>query len=336
MKRTVFAATLFVIFFGLTLPNHCLAYSIEVLQVTKIGPFDECYRGFIQELQKNGIVEGSNLTVNRTFIDFDVEKGGLWKKVGVLFRIKSEASRIVDAKPDLVLTIGTPATKYAKDKIIGAGIPLVFTGVAFPEAAGCKSLTEAGPGFTGATLYMDMNDALKIIHLAFPDIKKMGMVHTDDDNAVVHEQQARENGPAHGITFVSQEVGKSDSIVPALEELIGQGAEAFVMPLDAYYGLRDYEPCRQLSEVSFNNKMPAIGLVHYRFPGYVLYVGSDFAVIGSYSGQHAAKILKGEARPDDLPVLRSQDLSIMVDTTVMQKLGIQLPLEILQVAKSVN
>ncbi|HPA85366.1 MAG TPA: ABC transporter substrate binding protein, partial [Deltaproteobacteria bacterium] len=159
-------------------------FTIEVLQVTNVEPFERVYQGFMQELSAAGLVEGQNLKVNRRIIDFDVEKGGLWKKVGVLFEIKSTASKIVEARPDLVLTVGTPATKYAKDKIVAAGIPLVFTAVAIPEAAGCKSLTVAGPGFTGATLYLDMADALKIARLAFPDIKTVGIVHTDDDNTL--------------------------------------------------------------------------------------------------------------------------------------------------------
>jgi len=338
MKRSVVTSMFITICFFLMLPDHALArmYNIEVLQVTKIGPFEELYRGFTEELAKNGFVDGANLKINRTVIDFDVEKGGLWKKIGVLFSIKKEASRIVNAKPDLVLTIGTPSTKYAKDKIISAGIPLVFSGVAFPVEAGCKSLTEAGPGFTGASLYMDMNTSLKIIHLAFPDITKIGIVYTNDDNAKVHERQARELGPSFGISFLTKEVKKSDSLIPAAEELIGQGAQGFLMPLDAYYGLRDFKPSRELGQISIKHNVPMVTLVFYRFPGACLYLGSDFALIGSFSAQHSVKILKGEARPDDLPILRSKDLSIMVDTDVLKNLGIELPLEILQLAKSIK
>ncbi|NLW67129.1 MAG: hypothetical protein GXY28_04950, partial [Bacteriovoracaceae bacterium] len=190
-------------------------FTIEVLQVTKIEPFDNAYQGFMQELSAAGLVEGQNLKVNRRIIDFDVEKGGLWKKVGVLFEIKSTASKIVEARPDLVLTVGTPATKYAKDKIVAAGIPLVFTAVAIPEAAGCKSLTVAGPGFTGATLYLDMADALKIARLAFPEIKTVAIVHTDDDNAMAQVEQVKAVGSQAGFTFITKEISKNDKFTPA-------------------------------------------------------------------------------------------------------------------------
>ena len=311
-------------------------FTIEVLQVTKIEPFDNAYQGFMQELSAAGLVEGQNLKVNRRIIDFDVEKGGLWKKVGVLFEIKSTASKIVEARPDLVLTVGTPATNYAKGKIVAAGIPLVFTAVAIPEAAGCKSLTVAGPGFTGATLYLDMADALKIARLAFPDIKTVGIVHTDDDNAMAQVEQVKAVGSQAGFTFITKEISKNDKFTPAARELIAQGAQAFAVPLDTYYGLRNYEPCFELSDVSLKNKMPVLSLVHMKVPGAILYIGAEFPLIGALSGKQAAKILLEGAKPGDLPILRQDDLTIMVDTDKLKSLQIELPMEILQLAKSVE
>ena len=311
-------------------------FTIEVLQVTNVEPFERVYQGFMQELSAAGLVEGQNLKVNRRIIDFDVEKGGLWKKVGVLFEIKSAASKIVEARPDLVLTVGTPATKYAKDKIVAAGIPLVFTAVAIPEAAGCKSLTVAGPGFTGATLYLDMADALKIARLAFPDIKTVGIVHTDDDNAMAQVEQVKAVGSQAGFTFITKEISKNDKFTPAARELIAQGAQAFAVPLDTYYGLRNYEPCFELSDVSLKNKMPVLSLVHMKVPGAILYIGAEFPLIGALSGKQAAKILLEGAKPGDLPILRQDDLTIMVDTDKLKSLQIELPMEILQLAKSVE
>lgn len=336
MKKLCFLAAFIVLFASMSLPAYSQNYRIEVLQVTNIGPFESSYRGFLDELASNGIVEGENLTVNRRIVDFDVEKGGLWKKVGVLMRIKKEAGEIVDARPDLVLTIGTPATKYAKDKIISAGIPLVFTAVAIPEAAGCKSINEAGEGFTGATLYKDMKGILQIVRLAFPDLKTFGIIHTDDDNGVAQAEEAKLKAPQVGMTVVSKEVNKKDSIKPAIAELYNQGAQAFAVPLDSYYGMRDYEPTHDLADESFARKFPVFSLVLWKSPGAILYVGADFGVIGSLSGSHAVKILKDGAKPDSLPILKQEELKIMVDTKRMKEMDMMLPMEILQIAKAVE
>lgn len=94
MKKIWMFSVIVLISLGIAVP--CAAqeknYRVEVLQVTDNDPFDTTYNGFLQALESKGLVQGRNLTVNRRIIDFDVEKGGLWKKVGVLLRIKKEAS----------------------------------------------------------------------------------------------------------------------------------------------------------------------------------------------------------------------------------------------------
>ena len=330
------------VFLSLAIP--CLAeektYKIEVLQVLNdkaAPPFQHAYMGFLKELERNGIVQGKNLKVKRTIIDFDVERGGIFKKVGVLMEVKSAAAKIADRKPDLVLTIGTTPTKYGKDKIISAGIPLVFTAVAVPQAAGCKSLTEAGPGFTGATLHMDMKDALRIVKLAYPSVKTIGIIHSDDDSAIAHAAEAKKEGPGMGLTFITKEINRTESIKPAAHELIAKGVQAFIIPLDTYYGHRNAEPTAELAAISRSTKIPCISFMLHKNPGAVLYVGSDFTVIGSLAGQQAVKILKEGAKPESLPILRQQDLMILVDVKQMKALGgHQLPLEILKLAKPVE
>ena len=141
---------------------------IEVLQVTDIEPYQKSLDGFLKTLKANDIILGKNLEINRVKLDFDVENGGFWDKMGVVLRIKQEAERIARAKPDLVLTLGTAATKYSRTILSVARIPVVFTAVADPLDADCTSLTDGGPGVTGATLYMDMAESVKIMKQVFP------------------------------------------------------------------------------------------------------------------------------------------------------------------------
>jgi putative tryptophan/tyrosine transport system substrate-binding protein len=339
MKRgMIFLGYVCILIFGLCMPGFTeeKTYKIEVLQVTGIDPYQKSYMAFVKELENNGIVQGKNLVINRKIIAFDVEKGGLWKKLGVLMDIKSEASRIVSAKPDLVLTIGTPATRYAKDKIVSAGIPLVFTAVAIPTAAGCKSMTEAGVGFTGSTLYMNMNDGFKIVKLAFPKIKTVGMIHSDDENGIAHVEEAKKAAPSVGMNIISMEVSKNDKLTPTLEVLQKQGAEAFAVPLDTYYGIRNYEACRELEAFSTRTQIPVFSFALMKVPGAILYVGSDFGIIGQLSGQQAVKIIRNGVRPDTLPILKQEELKILVDTKQLKALNYQLPMEILMLAKDVE
>ncbi len=326
--RKVWIGLLLVLF----LISPCYAYHVEVLQVSDIGPFDDAYRGFVEELGRSGIVEGQNLTVNRQIIDAAAD-ANLWKKVGILLRIKSAASRIVEAEPDLVLTISTPATKYSMDKIMGAGIPLVFSCVANPPVVGCPSVTEPAPGITGATLYQDPLNFLVLAQMAKPDIKNLGMIYSDDDNAVAFNTEVTRKASQLGITMVTKEIGKSDPLTPTALELINAGVDSFAIPLDAYYGLRDQEHGKELFAVAAEHNLPVFAFVNYDVKGALLYAGPDFHHIGVLSGRQAAAILKEGKKPEELPILAQKDLGIFIDLQIAEKLGLEISDQLLQAAK---
>lgn len=306
-------------------------FRIEVLQVTDIEPYQKSLDGFMQALRDSGIAPGKNLIVNRVKIDFDVEKGGFWDRLGVLLRIREEALRIASVRPDLVLTIGTPATKYARVILDEAHIPVVFTAVANPRDADCTSLSDAGPGVTGATLYTDMSESLKIVKQIFPAVHRIGMVNTDDENGVAHVAAAKAKAGEVGITVSSRLVNKQDRIIPSLKELFrdGNGVQMFAVPLDTYYGLRKFEPAIDLSDFGAENKIPVITFALVRVPGAVLYVGADFGVVGSLSGMQAAKILKRRVTPDALPILRQEKPTVLIDPQRIAALNISLPSSVL-------
>jgi putative ABC transport system substrate-binding protein len=302
-------------------------FKVEVLQVTDIEPYRQAYNGFIASLQESGLVEGKNLSIHRVAIDFDVEKGGFWSKLGVMLRIRREATRIVEARPDLVLTIGTPATRHARAAIADARIPLVFTAVANPEDAGCVSLVDAGEGATGSTLYTDMSTSLQLVKDVFPNVRKIGMVHTDDENGVANVAAAGLQGKPLGLDVSTRLVNKSDAIAPALKQLYdgGRGVEMFAVPLDTYYGLHRYEAATDLGEFGIEHQVPVVTLAMVRVPGAALYVGADFAEVGALAGNQAVKILKRRTKPDVLPILRQRTPTVMVDPARMAALNITLP-----------
>ncbi|MBN2297273.1 MAG: hypothetical protein JXM72_01695 [Deltaproteobacteria bacterium] len=333
MNRIILAVLISIVFF-----TPCYGqtpYKVEVLQVGNLAAFDDLYEEMVRELERNGLARGTSLQINRTVIDADAE-AGLWEKVKILFRIKSAAGEIIDKRPDLVVTIGTPATKYSKDKIIKAGIPLVFTSVAIPELVGCVSKTQAGQGFTGITIYMDPTDVLRIAMLGLPNLKKIGIIHSDDDNAVAYTEESKTKASQLGLQVVSRQVKMSESPTAAAKELIDEGIGAFFVPIDSYYGIRDFGPTKEILDISFEYKVPAISSITGNIRGALLYIAPDFLVIGKLTSGHILKILKDKAKPESIPVGREENLNVIVDLEASKKLGIELPLQVLQVAKSIE
>ena len=302
-------------------------YRIEVLQVTDIAPYSESLAGFMKTLQDNGIEPSANLLVNRVSIASDTERGGFWNRLWVYLQVRREALRIAQAKPDLVLTIGTSATKYARGILGGAHIPVVFTGVANPMEVGSTSPRDGGPGVTGATLYTDVANSLKIVKELFPGVQRLGMVHSDDENGVAHVQITTLKAAGEGITVSARQVTKNDGIVPSLKQLYddGGGVQMFAVPLDTYYGLRNYEAAHDLSDFAAENHLPVVSLALVRVPGATLYVGSDFATVGGLAATQAVKILKRHMKPDVLPILRQEEPTVLIDPERMAALKLALP-----------
>jgi len=332
MKKACLIAMMFLFY---SLPCWGLDYHLEILQVGNLESFDVAVAAMKAELAQNGLVEGRNLKINRTVIEASVDAGA-WEKAKIYLKISSHASRIAKAKPDLVVTIGTPATKYSKDKIIAAGIPLVFTGVAIPELVGCRSKTQSGTGFTGTTIYLEPSGVLQTLKLALPRLKTLGIIYSDDENAVAYVDEMKRTCAKLGIAVHAKQVNRSDKITPVANDLLAKGVDAFYMPLDAYYTLRDYEPIRELRALAYQKKIPVIGSViggpaHSR--GAILYIASDFKTVGGLTGKQVVKILKDGIKPEAIAIARQEKLDVFIDRGELKAQGLSLTPQILAMAK---
>ncbi|MEN6473135.1 MAG: ABC transporter substrate binding protein [Syntrophaceae bacterium] len=332
MKKACLIATLF---FICSLPCWGMNYHLEILQVGNLESFDMAVASMKAELAQNGLVEGRNLKINRTIIEASVNASA-WEKAKIFLKIGSNASRIAKAKPDLVVTVGTPATKYSKDKIIAAGIPLVFTGVAIPELVGCRSKTQAGPGFTGTTIYLEPLDVLQTLKLAFPRLKTLGIIYSDDENAALYVEDIKRSCARLGIAVYAKQVKQSEKITPVAVDLKAKGIDAFYMPLDSYYTLRDYEPIRELRALAYQKKIPVIGSViggptHSR--GAILFIASDFKTVGGLTGKQVVKILKDGIKPEAIAIARQEKLEVFIDRGELKAQGLSLSPQILEIAQ---
>jgi putative tryptophan/tyrosine transport system substrate-binding protein len=323
----------FVILFLVVFLNPSIAsaaYQIEVLQAGKNAHFDEAYRGIVKGLEKNGMALGNEVKITRNIIDVNPStEPYTWENLRVLMKIKMMADAIIQRRPDLVITLGTPATKFARLKIINAGIPLVFSCVAEPEVVGCISKTQSGPGFTGVTMYADPLDIMHLARQGLPGIKKIGVIHSDDDYATFYADEIKTRAEELGMEVVSKQVNLYDRIAPAAEELISQGIDTFFIPMDRYYRLKDFENTKALMKITSERRVPCISSVSGSIKGAVLYTSTDYRAMGTLAADQAAKILKKGVKPEDIPVARQESKGILVDVEAFKKLGIEVPPKLL-------
>ncbi len=332
MKKIIPAIVLLFVF--LVPSRAAAAYQIEVLQVSRLDTYEEAYQGLLRGFERNGLSLGNDVQINRTIIDTRPEaEPYTWENLRTLMKVKMIAGEIIDRKPQLVITIGTIATKYSRIKIVKAGIPFVFTCVEFPETVGCSSKTFSGQGFTGVTMYVDPRDFIRTARLGLPDMKKLGMIHSDDDYAVAYMEEAKKMAADLGLEVVSREVNLWEPINPAAEELLSQGVDTFFIPFDRYYRLKDFERGKALAGILSAHRIPCISSMGKSIKGPLISTFPDFTAMGGLAADQAAKILTQGVKPEDLPVATPQGPAFFVDVEASRKLGIEIPVQLLQTAK---
>ncbi len=325
MKRTVLTLLMLCLILLSTPSLSHAVFRVEVLQAGKLDIYEETYQGIIAGFEKNGFTPGKDLVITRTVIDdTDGEEVYTWNNLKYLMQIKTSSAEIIARKPDLAITIGTYATRYARSRFVKAGIPLVFTCVSMPEMAGCPSKTEGGPGVTGVSIYTDPADIIRIAKEGMPGINKIGIILSDEITALACTEDVRSKASAQGIEVVAKQLNLWERITPAAEEMISQGVDAFYIPVDRYYRVKDYNRAKELIRLCFDRKLPCLSSAIPAVKGSLIQASPDFHAVGILTADQATMILNNGVKPETISIAHTPGRSISIDSEASRKLGIEI------------
>ena len=99
-------------------------YNLGIIQFAEHGSLDNCRRGFLKGLESEGIKEGENLKITYKNSQADTATDN------------QIASNFVSKKLDMICAIATPSAQSAYNATKDSDIPVVYTAVTSPKAAG--------------------------------------------------------------------------------------------------------------------------------------------------------------------------------------------------------
>lgn len=290
-------------------------FKIGITQIVSHPALDSARQGFIDALKKNGYEEGKNVT-------FDMQNAE-----GSQDTAKSIADKFVSNKVDMILAIATPTAQAAAQTT--KDIPILITAVTDPVDAGLvASMDKPGGNVTGTT---DMNPVKEQIQLVtrLTSGKRLGILYNSgESNSVVQVKMAKEAAQEFGLTVEEAGVTNSSEVKAA--------AESLATKVDAFYVPTDNTVVSALESVIGVAEAKKIPLVvgegdSVKRGGLITY-GIDYYQLGYQTGEMAVKILKGEAKPADMPVESQKDLKLYVNETEAKKIGITIPQDLLDKA----
>ena len=286
---------------------------VGVIQYAPHGSLDNCYTGFIQGLAQGGFTEGVNLELVFQNANGETSTSDLIAK------------NLVAQKVDLIAAVATPAAMSAFSAVQSAGKPpVVFTAVSDPVSTGLvQSLESTGANITGSCDVLPLEAQVKMIRAFLPQAKKIGVLYTTSEpNSVSHLAKLKTIAADYGFEVVDQGVTNASEVGSGANALIAKG-------VDCINNFTDNNVVNHLTVVlqaAEKANIPVFGSEEEQVKlGCLAAEGIDYIALGRETGLMAAKILKGEATADSLPVATATDSKPFYNQAVLERLGLTLP-----------
>lgn len=283
--------------------------AIPVVGISQYGEhpsLDNCREGFLQGLAEAGLVEGADYTVNYQNAGFD---DNIAIQIGQSFSANNVALMCAIATPS-----ATACYAAAEDK----NIPVIFTAITDPAAAG---LTAGGA--TGTSDKLPVEAQLELIRALQPEAKKIGILYTvSEPNSVSAIAEYKEKAPDFGFEIVDIGVTAQSEVTQATDRILTKD-------VDCLSNLTDNNVVGVLASVL--EKTDAAGIPVYGSEveqvkiGCVAAAGIDYVALGRQTGAMAAKILRGEATADEIPFETISEYGIYVNSSALARMNLTLP-----------
>lgn len=295
------------------------SFSVGISQLVQHPALDAATDGFKQAFADAGYVEGET-------VEFDEQNAQ-----GEQANAVTIAQNFASSDLDLVLAVATPAAQAAAQAILDT--PVLFTAVTDAVSAELvDSNEEPGSNITGTSDAAPMDEQFDLLLQLVPDAKKVGIVYSSGEvNSEVQVAAAEEVAAGLDLEIVTQTVTTANDLAQATEAL--GDVDAIYVPTDnmVVAGLAS------LVQVAETNQIPVIaaeaGTVE---SGAIATIGIDYTELGRQTGEMALRILEDGADPATMPVETASEFTYVVNPGAAERMGVEIPADILDQAETVE
>ena len=290
-------------------------FNVGIVQIVEHAALDVASKGFVDGMAAKGYKEGENVTYDRQNAQADQSN------------LHTIAQHFINKKVDLICAVATPAAQVVANAT--QDIPIVATAVTDYEAA--KLIKSNAKPETNVTGTSDMNlveAQLDLILKLVPATKTVGVIYNSSEiNSQVQVDLLKGFAKDRKVEIKEATVNNVNDIQQAARSLIGN-VEAIYVPTDNV--LASAMPA--LAMVTEEAKLPVVS--GWDDANGIATIAIDYYKLGVQTGEMAANILSGKAKPQDMPIQTQNEFTVIVNEANAKKIGLTIPKEILdKVAK---
>ena len=268
---------------------------------------------FLKRLRELGYREQGNVVIEYRYA------------AGELNRLPVLASELAALQVDVLIAIGTPASKAA---VTATGkIPIVFSRVADPVASGLvKSLAYPGGNATGTTVITSdlAEKRLALLKEAVPGVSRIGIVHEKNFQPGDAElKQLLAVAPRLGleISAVAVEPPLAATLDAALKEIVQASAGGLFIGSSGWFE----DLYQNTLDLANKSRLPTL-YVRPEFvrAGGLMSYGPDWGQMHRIAADYVDRILKG-AKPAELPVQQPTTIKLLINLAAARAINLDLP-----------
>jgi putative ABC transport system substrate-binding protein len=270
---------------------------------------------FLQGLKEAGYIEGTNVTVDYLWADFQYD------------RLPQLAADLVRRRVSVIFA--TPIQAALPAKAATAAIPIVFAIGSDPVDVGLvSSLSRPGSNITGVSWLGSTLEAkrLEILRELVPTARVIAvLINPTNPVAEAEARELREAAELLGVQLMFLNTANERDIYAAFETIAKQQPDALLIAADAF--LVDQRD--QLALLTARHALPAIYFTReFASAGGLMSYGTSLPDANRVAGRYTGRILKGE-NPADLPVQMAPRVELVVNLKTAKVIGLTVPLTLL-------
>lgn len=283
-------------------------FRIGISQFITHQSLDATREGFVDELAKQGYVEGKNIEID------------LQNAQGEQRNLKTISQQLAESS-DVVLAIATPSAQSLANTT--QTTPVIFSAVTDPVSAKLvESREHPGGNVTGTSDQSSdaISTQINLIKKVLPKAKTIGILYTQSEpNSVVQKDEAKRLLEEKGFTVVEKTILDSNNVKAAAESLMAEVDMVFV-PTDNIIS----STMETVKQVSIKHKVPVFGgSTEMIAVGGLYNYGTNYEELGRQTARMLIRILKGE-KPENIAVELPEKLELHTNQDMADALGIDI------------
>ena len=283
-------------------------FRIGISQFITHQSLDATREGFVDELAKQGYVEGKNIEID------------LQNAQGEQRNLKTISQQLAESS-DVVLAIATPSAQSLANTTQTK--PVIFSAVTDPVSAKLvESREHPGGNVTGTSDQSSdaISTQINLIKKVLPKAKTIGILYTQSEpNSVVQKDEAKRLLEEKGFTVVEKTILDSNNVKAAAESLMAEVDMVFV-PTDNIIS----STMETVKQVSIKHKVPVFGgSTEMIAVGGLYNYGTNYEELGRQTARMLIRVLKGE-KPENIAVELPEKLELHTNQEMADALGIDI------------